>query len=76
MNTNSPANSTPAASPAPSVPSRLKSAMPRVRAQTKSKTVASIERIAACITNETSAEIHLIVTCWNAHSMVSASISA
>ncbi len=34
-----------------------------MRAQTKSKTVARIERIAACITNETSAEIHLIVTC-------------
>jgi len=47
-----------------------------MRAQTKSKTVARIERIAACITNETSAEIHLIVTCWNPHSMVSASISA
>ena len=46
------------------------------RAVASSSAVATIERIAACITNETSAEIHLIVTCWNPHSMVSASISA
>jgi len=50
--------------------------MPRTRAQTKSKTLAMIERIAAGITNDTSAEIHLIVTCWNPHSAVSRSISA
>src|SRR6267142_198712 len=76
MKTNSPANSAPAARPAPSVPSRSKSGMPRRRAQAKSSTVARIERIAACITNGTSPTIHLIVTCWNPHSAVSATLRA
>ena len=49
MNTNSKANSRPAAMPASRVPSRLNSGMPRKRAQASSSTVATIERIAACI---------------------------
>src|SRR6478752_7782285 len=75
MNTNSPAKSRPAASPARPVPSAPKSATPRRRAQQTSSTVAMIERSAACITSGTSAAIHLTATCWKPHSAVSSSIT-
>ena len=48
-----------------------------VRARSeRSKTVAMIERSAACMTCETSAAIHLIVTCWKPQSAVRSNMTA
>src|ERR1700682_1826537 len=67
MNRNSPANNTPAISPAFSVPSLANSAMPRIRAQMTRSTVASTERRPPCITGDISAAASLIATLVKPH---------
>ncbi len=76
MKQNSAANRAPAMIPAASVPSRSNSRMPRICAQPSSSTVASIERIAACVSGETAGSASLIATCCRPQSMVQTSSRA
>jgi hypothetical protein len=41
----------------------------------RSSIVATTDRIAACITSDTSGAISLIVTCWKPHSAVSSTMT-
>ena len=75
MKMNSPPKSSPAMTPGQKVPSRPNSAMRRACAQTSTRPVAIVERIAACITKETSGAVSLIATCWKPHRPVSSTIS-
>jgi hypothetical protein len=73
MKQNSAANRAPAAMPAASVPSRPNRRMPRHWAQPSSSTVASSERIEACVSGDTEGSASLIATCCRPHSIVQAS---
>ena len=59
---NSAANSTPAAMPSHSVPSRLSIGMPRKRHQPAISSVATAERMAACVSGGTSWMASLVET--------------
>ena len=74
MNTNSNANSSPAAIPAGSVPSRPNSAAPCQRAQRNTSSVATTERMPPCMSSETSGAVSLIGTCWMPQTIESTSI--
>ena len=74
MNTNSNANSSPAAIPAGSVPSRPKSAVPCQRAHANTSSVATTERMPPCISSDTSGAVSLIGTCWKPQAMDSTAI--
>ena len=76
MNTNSPAKSSPAITPGQSVPSRSQSAMRLDAAQPTTSTVATIERMPACMTNEMSFAVSLMTTCWTPQSAVSSTMRA
>ena len=75
MQANSPANSTPASSPAPSEPSRVNSATPRQRHQAHSSSVAPAKRTAAWNTGGTSASVAFTSTCWKPQNRQQASSS-